>query len=68
MLDQHRINKTDPYGANAEFIVKAVNAHDALVDALEHCLREHGGFTIKGETERKARAALALASPVGGVS
>ena len=33
-LDQHRINKTDPYGANAAFIVKAVNNHDALVKAL----------------------------------
>jgi hypothetical protein len=35
MLDEHRINKTDPYGPNALFIVKAVNNHDALVKALE---------------------------------
>jgi hypothetical protein len=33
-----------------------------LVDALEHCLREHGGYTIRGETERKAKAALAKAA------
>jgi hypothetical protein len=31
MLDEHRTNKTDPYGANAAFIVKAVNHHDELV-------------------------------------
>lgn len=29
-----------------------------LLAALEHCLLEHGGYTIKGETERKARAAI----------
>ncbi len=27
-------------------------------EALEECLREHGGFTIKGQCERNARAAL----------
>jgi hypothetical protein len=31
---------------------------NALCDALVDCLREHGGFTIKGECERKARAAI----------
>ena len=46
---------------DARFIVTAVNCHDELVAALEHCLLEHGGYTIKGETERKARAALAKA-------
>lgn len=45
----------------AATIVRAVNNHDALVKALEYCLREHGGFTIKGECERQARAALAAA-------
>ena len=45
--------------ANAQFIVTAANCHDELVAALEHCLLEHGGYTIRGETERKARAALA---------
>ena len=31
------------------------------IEALEHCLREHGGFTIKGESERKIRAVLSRA-------
>jgi hypothetical protein len=65
--DEHRSNDTDPYQPNAAFIVKCVNAHDALVDALQDCLREHGGFTIKGDCERNARAALALASIKEGV-
>lgn len=29
--DEHRADKTDPYGDYAAFIVKAVNAHDALL-------------------------------------
>jgi hypothetical protein len=33
-----------------------------LYAALKHCLQEHGGFTIAGEAERMARAALAKAS------
>ncbi len=37
-------------------VLRAENAK--LRAALEHCLREHGGFTIRGETERIARAAL----------
>jgi len=36
--DKHRMDKTDPYAANAAFIVKAVNSHDALVKALEELL------------------------------
>lgn len=35
MLDEHRRNKTDPYGANAAFIVKAVNNHEAMLKALQ---------------------------------
>lgn len=38
----------------------AADAIDALTHALEHCLREHGGFTIRGESEKRARAALAM--------
>lgn len=34
-FDEHRRNGTDPYAANAAFIVKAVNSHEALVDMLE---------------------------------
>ena len=33
-----------------------------LLEALQECLREHGGFTIKGECERRARAAIAKAT------
>lgn len=29
-----------------------------LEEALRECLREHGGYTIKGECERRARKAL----------
>lgn len=29
-------------------------------EAITHALREHGGFTIKGETERICRDALAI--------
>jgi len=36
---------------------------DELLAALEHCLREHGGFTIRGETERIARAAIEKCKP-----
>jgi len=34
-FDEHRRDGTDPYAANAAFIVKAVNNHDALVKALK---------------------------------
>ena len=40
---------------------KLIAAAPDLLEALEHCLREHGGYTIKGETERIARAAIAKA-------
>jgi hypothetical protein len=36
MLDENRRNKTDPYGANAAFIVKAVNNHETLLRTLQH--------------------------------
>jgi hypothetical protein len=38
-FDDHRRNRTDPYAANADLIIKAVNNHDALVSALEGMLR-----------------------------
>ncbi len=41
--------------------LKAAEAREsALREALLECLREHGGFMIKGECERRALAALAL--------
>ena len=36
--------------------LRAINAE--LLAALEECLREHGGFTIKGQCEKRARAAI----------
>lgn len=33
--DQHRRDKTDPYGDYAAFVLKAVNNHEALVKALD---------------------------------
>ncbi|MDP3936706.1 MAG: hypothetical protein Q8R92_01065 [Deltaproteobacteria bacterium] len=32
-----------------------------LYEALDECMKEHGGFVIKGQVERRARAALSLA-------
>lgn len=39
---------------------------ERLARALLECLREHGGFTIKGGVEREARAALAAYKAEGG--
>jgi len=51
--------------ANAKFIVRAVNAHDALVEALElhdEAARElHGTSYVNTDTQRKTVAALKLA-------
>jgi hypothetical protein len=33
-----------------------------MLEALRHCLREHGGYTIRGETEKVVRAAIAKAT------
>jgi hypothetical protein len=45
---------------------EAATVIETLARALEDCLREHGGFTIKGDCERNARAALDLVgSPRG---
>jgi hypothetical protein len=47
---------------NPKTEIDALRAQKAeLVEALQDCLREHGGYTIRGECERKARAALAKA-------
>lgn len=48
--------------ANAAFIVRACNAHDDLVAALEAVAEAR----MPGEARRIARAALAEASPVEG--
>lgn len=49
--------------ANAEFIVRAVNAHDALVEALQAVVLAHPSTNTtpaQGEAMSKAAAALAL--------
>ena len=40
---------------------RLIAAAPKLLAALRECLLEHGGFVIKGECERRARAALAKA-------
>lgn len=46
--------------ANAAFIVRAVNAHDALVEALEEFIGSHATFSVPS-IAAKARAALRAA-------
>ena len=63
--DAHRRSKTDPYAANAAFIIKAVNNHDDLVNSL-HCLIEKfGGLGVSPEI---VRAKEVLRAVVGGAS
>jgi len=56
--------------ANVEFIVRAVNAHDALAEALDSLLKaysitteytEPDAMRIRLNAKKQARAALALA-------
>ena len=46
---------------NAAFIVRACNAHDALVEALEACVCHFDGYRHQAPVMDKARAALELA-------
>lgn len=50
-------------GNRAEALANArlIAAAPEMLEALKHCLREHGGFTIRGKTERLALAAIAKA-------
>ena len=58
-LAEHRRNKTDPVGETAQYIVRAVNAHEALVEAVEGYLNHNW---VKGRfSTAKLFAALALA-------
>lgn len=49
--------------AECEANANLISAAPDLLEAAMHCLRNHGGFTIAGETERKLRAALSKAEP-----
>jgi hypothetical protein len=51
-LDDHRRDGTDPYGANAAFIVRAVNSHDALVAALDNIFSRISYINIHGVGEQ----------------
>lgn len=69
MMDDHRTARTDPYGANAAFIVKAVNNHEALVNALNEIawMDEHLSTETAREMMNIARSALEhMKAPVGG--
>lgn len=52
------LNFTAAWQAATEQSQKEI-AEKELVNALEECLREHGGYTIKGQCESKAREAIA---------
>ena len=44
---------------NFDRLVATFKAAEAMRTALDDCLREHGGFTIRGRCERRSKAALA---------
>src|SRR4051812_18441778 len=52
-FDEFRAAKKDPYAANAELIVKAVNNHDALVAALKESRAALIAFMDAVETSQK---------------
>jgi hypothetical protein len=73
--DKHRIDKTDPYAANAAFIVKAVNNHDALVDFMRwvdswvsHPVGSYSVAALDGLFGMTRDKIAALNRPVGGKS
>ena len=54
-------NRAVPRKADAELIVKAVNAHDALVAACE-AMRDSGMFDWEGAVAYEEEAALVMAA------
>ncbi len=62
-----RVAKThEEYAANAAFIVRAVNAHDALVNALRRIDNEvDEGLTVPDGVMLEIRKALAMAEGKG---
>lgn len=56
---QERLEKLCAASAARHVLTDAIDCLDAMEAALRECLLEHGGFTIRGECERNAKAALA---------
>lgn len=63
--DEHRTDKTDPYGEYAALIVKAVNSHEHLIKALEASC----GYLLnaKIDLETGATKATAIRTIEGGL-
>ena len=55
-FDEYRRDGMDPYEERANFIVKAVNNHDALVDALRDLV-----FAVEAEVNEKGGGGFILA-------
>jgi hypothetical protein len=64
---RHRVNKTDPYGPNAALIIKAVNAHGELIEALRS-IWNYSNDPAVVEMARKAIAKHSLLVPSDDVS
>jgi hypothetical protein len=58
-LDEHRRNKTDPYGPNAELIVAAVNSLPSLLARIREMEKALEGVLPYVEAERLAELARA---------
>lgn len=67
-FDKHRAAGTDPYEANAAFIIKAVNNHDALVKALEEITAMDPKGIRADDLGRAARTAREAVGRVEGSS
>jgi hypothetical protein len=50
----------------ADKVLRDNEVRGAMIEALQECLREHGGFTIRGDVEKKIRFALSQAGAVVG--
>lgn len=67
-FDEHRRNGTDPYAANATFIVKAVNSHEALMKALEEIAAIAEGSRTVNSLPHIAKIARGAIGVVGSAS
>lgn len=64
-LNEHRRNKTDPYGANAKYIVDAVNSHEPLKAALDLALAYMSKFE-PGDSRAVSDEFVAMAAVAAG--